>query len=211
MDRSHWCTLARSARRVGQLAYHVCPLCALGQGRGLGAHLRSPQRRSGSRGSDARQHGGTCPPTRRRRPKKHGPQALGRSRGGFATKLHGIVDALGNPLGFTLTGAEQADITQALALLEQAPGAQAVIADKGYDSNALVEHIEAQQAEVIIPPRSNRKALRDYDRHRYKARNLVERFFNRLKQFRRVATRYEKLAAHFAAMVRCACIVLWLA
>ena len=96
-------------------------------------------------------------------------------------------------------------------MLEQAPGAQAVIADKGYDSNALVEHIEAQQAEVIIPPRSNRKALRDYDRHRYKARNLVERFFNRLKQFRRVATRYEKLAAHFAAMVRCACIVLWLA
>jgi len=85
-----------------------------------------------------------------------------------------------------------------------------VIADKGYDADALVERIKAQQAEAIIPPRSNRKTPRDYDRHRYKARNLVERFFNQLKQFRRVATRYEKLASHFAAMVTCRCIILWL-
>ena len=123
---------------------------------------------------------------------------------------NGLIDALGNPIAFTLTGAEQADISQALDLLEQAPDAGAVIADKGYDGDALVEHIESQHAEAIIPPRSNRKELRNYDRHRYKARNLVERFFNRLKQFRRVATRYEKLAKHFAAMVSCACIVLWL-
>lgn len=85
-----------------------------------------------------------------------------------------------------------------------------MIADKGYDADALVERIKAQQAEAIIPPRSNRKTPRDYDRHRYKARNLVERFFNQLKQFRRVATRYEKLASHFAAMVTCRCIILWL-
>lgn len=85
-----------------------------------------------------------------------------------------------------------------------------MIADKGYDADALVAQIEQQCALAIIPPRSNRKTLRDYDRHRYKARNLVERFFNRLKQFRRVATRYEKLASHFAAMVFCACIMVWL-
>ena len=135
---------------------------------------------------------------------------MGRSRGGFGTKIHGIVDALGNPVGFTLTGAEQADIGQATALLDMATDAQAVIADKGYDSDALVEHIEASHAESIIPPRSNRKSPRTYDRHRYKARNLVERFFNRLKQFRRIATRYEKRSVHFAAMVTCACIILCL-
>ena len=95
-------------------------------------------------------------------------------------------------------------------LLDHAPGADAVIADKGYDANALIERIHAAGAEAIIPPRSNRKTPRLYDAHRYKARNLVERFFNQLKQFRRIATRYEKLANHFAAMVTCRCIVLWL-
>ena len=109
-----------------------------------------------------------------------------------------------------MTGAEQADITQAYALLDKAPEAEAVIADKGYDSDALVQRIEATHAESIIPPRSNRISPRGYDQHRYKARNLVERFFNRLKQFRRIATRYEKLSVHFAAIVTCVCIVLWL-
>lgn len=85
-----------------------------------------------------------------------------------------------------------------------------MIGDKAYDADALIERIVAQHAEAIIPPRSNRKTLRDYDRYRYRARNLVERLFNRLKQFRRIATRYEKLASHFAAMVTCGCIVLWL-
>lgn len=146
----------------------------------------------------------------RRALKKHGPQALGRSRGGLGTKIHGIINALGNPTGFTLTGSQQADIGQATELLAQAPNADAVIADKGYDSDALAQHIEALDGQPIIPPRSNRTAPRDYDRHRYKARNLVERFFNRLKQFRRIAMRYEKLSLHFAAMVICGCIVLWL-
>ena len=118
--------------------------------------------------------------------------------------------ALGNPIGFTLTGANVADITEAPALLDQAPGAEAVLGDKGYDANTLVERIQNTGAEAIIPPRSNRKTPRPYDTHRYKARHLVERFFNQLKQFRRIATRYEKLADHFAAMVTCRCIVLWL-
>lgn len=85
-----------------------------------------------------------------------------------------------------------------------------MIADKGYDSDDLVERIKAQHAEAVIPPRSNRTNLRDYDRHRYKARNLVERCFNLLKQHRRVATRYEKLSAHFAAMLLCRFILIWL-
>lgn len=109
-----------------------------------------------------------------------------------------------------MTGANVADITEAPRLIEHATGMGAVLADKGYDANALIEQIQTAGAEAIIPPRSNRKTPRPYDTHRYKARNLVERFFNQLKQFRRIATRYEKLANHYAAMVTCRCIVLWL-
>jgi transposase len=89
---------------------------------------------------------------------KNTAPALGRSRGGFGTQIHGIVDALDHLIGFTLTGAEQADITPALALLDHAPGARAVIADKGYDADARVACIEGRQAEAFIPPRSNRNA-----------------------------------------------------
>lgn len=122
-----------------------------------------------------------------------------------------IADALGNPRSFTLTGAEPADMTQAQALLEQAPGAHVVIADKGYDADALVETIETSGAAANIPPRSNRKHPRDYDRHRYKARHLIENLFARLKQFRRLATRYDKLAIQFAAFVILASICVWMA
>lgn len=97
-----------------------------------------------------------------------------------------------------------------MALLDEAPGAGAVIADKGYDADALVARIEMNGAEAIIPSRSNRNTARDYDWHRYQARNLVERLFNALKHFRRIATRYEKLDLNFLAMVTCGCIMLWL-
>jgi transposase len=125
--------------------------------------------------------------------------------------VHCVADALGNPLAFTITGAEQADITQAPTLLDKAAGAQTVIADKGYDADALVCAIRDCGAQANIPPRSNRKTPRAYDRHRYKARHLIENLFARLKQFRRIATRFEKLALHFTAMVTLACICVWLA
>ena len=100
-------------------------------------------------------------------------------------------------------------MTQGSALV-QGISTDAVIADKGYDSNELVEAIEADGAQAIIPPRSNRKTQRAVDWHRYKARNLVERFFNRLKQFRRLATRYDKLENRFNAFLHLACAYIWL-
>lgn len=102
-----------------------------------------------------------------------------------------------------------ADVTQGAALIERFE-AGAVIADKGYDSDDLVQIIEGAGAQAIIPPRSNRKTQRAVDWHRYKARNLVERFFNRLKQFRRLATRYDKLATRFNAFLLLACAYIWL-
>ena len=119
------------------------------------------------------------------------------------------MDALGNPIRLILTGGQVADITQGAALVEAIPTA-AVIADKGYDSDALVQIIEAAGAQAIIPPRSYRNSPRKIDWHRYKARNLVERFFNRLKQFRRLATRYDKLANRFNAFLHLACAYIWL-
>ena len=102
-----------------------------------------------------------------------------------------------------------ADITQANALIEGL-STEAVIGDKGYDADALVARIHAAGAQAVIPPRSNRTEQRAYDRHLYKDRNLVERFFNRIKQFRRIATRYEKLARNYFSMLNLVCAYLWL-
>lgn len=109
-----------------------------------------------------------------------------------------------------LTGGQAADVTQGAALVDGIKS-EHVIADKGYDSDALVEKIEASGAEAVIPPRSNRKEPRDYDRHLYKDRNLVERFINRVKQCRRIATRYEKTARNYLAFWQLASIVVLLA
>jgi transposase len=117
---------------------------------------------------------------------------------------------LGLPVEIRLTPGQKADVTQAEPLLEgYSPGA--VIADKGYDSDPLVKRIETRGAEAVIPPKQNRTEPRNYDEHLYKARNLVERFINRIKQFRRVATRYEKTARNFLAFIRVASIVILLA
>lgn len=109
-----------------------------------------------------------------------------------------------------LTGGEVADITQAHALIEGL-STEAVMGDKGYDADALIARIRAAGAQAVIPPRSNRTEQRTYDRHLYKDRNLVERFFNRIKQFRRIATRYEKLARNYFSMLNLVCAFLWLA
>ena len=136
-------------------------------------------------------------------------QALGRSRGGFGTKIHGGVSGLGLPVKLVLTPGQEADVTQATALIDNIP-IEVVIGDKGYDSRAVVEAIEAQGAEAVIPSRKNCKVQRVYDRDRYKDRNLVERFWFKLKQYRRVATRYEKTARNFMGFILVASIMVLL-
>jgi transposase len=143
-------------------------------------------------------------------PKKAGSQEIGRSRGGLTTKLHVAVDALGNPLRVILSAGQIADIDHASALIENLPG-QSVVADKGHDADHFVAKIEATGVEAAIPPRSNRLTQRDFDRHLYRARNLIEHFFARLKHFRRIATRYDKLANSFLSFIHLACTFVWLA
>ena len=113
------------------------------------------------------------------------------------------MNGLGLPVRIILTAGQEADVTQTGQLIDELP-IEVVIGDKGYDSDAVVELIESKGAEAVIPPRSNRKVQRDYDKERYKDRNLAERFWNKVKQFRRVATRYEKTARNFLAFVHVA-------
>ncbi len=136
-------------------------------------------------------------------------QALGYSRGGFGTKIHVAADALGYPVVIHLSPGQDADVTHAPALLGDLEP-DAVLGDKGYDSDDLVGRIEGRGAEAVIPPRSNRKEPREYDKVLYKERNKVERCIGLLKQCRRVATRYEKTARNFLGMVTLAAITIWL-
>jgi transposase len=134
---------------------------------------------------------------------------LGRSRGGLTTKIHALADALGRPLRFILTGGQTGDITIAPALLANVE-AGGVIADKAYDSNALRALIAAAGAEAIIPSNRTRKILIPHDAIAYKLRNRIERFFNKLKHFRRIATRYDRRAVYFLANLHLASTMIWM-
>ena len=120
------------------------------------------------------------------------------------------VDALGNPLRVILSAGQIADIDCAPKLIERLT-VRSVIADKGYDADHFIAKIEAAGALPVIPPRSNRLTPRHVDRHLYRDRNLIERFFARLKHFRRVATRYDKLASSFLSFIHLSCALICLA
>ena len=136
-------------------------------------------------------------------------EATGKPRGGLGTKTHAAVGALGNPVRLPLTAGQVSGHTQSEALVE---GFRAgfVLADKGYDSDAFVEVIKGNGATPVIPPRSNRKTPRAYDKDIYKERNLVERLFQKLKEYRRVATRYERLALNYMTMLNLVSTLIWL-
>lgn len=140
---------------------------------------------------------------------QHDREALGRSKGGFTTKVHAVVDALGQALKFSLTPGHRHDITQASYLIEGFENSN-IIADKGYDSKAFIEQIERQHCTPVIPSRSNRRDPRQYDKHLYKERHLVECFFNKIKHFRRVFSRFDKKASSFMGFLAYASIILWL-
>lgn len=145
-------------------------------------------------------------------PKAKGGQAeqgLGRSVGGFSTKIHVTVDALGNPLRLLLTGGQTGDATQAIPLLEGFDF-QAVLADRGYDADKILAFIAQTEAEAIIPAKKNRLVQRDTDWHTYKTRHLVECFINKIKHYRRIFSRFEKYARRYMAFLSFASALIWL-
>ena len=119
-----------------------------------------------------------------------------------------VVDARGQPIRFILTGGQVHDATQAIPLLIGIKATH-VLGDKGYDSNQILEFIQQRGAVAVIPPRSNRTIPREYDRELYKQRNLIERAFNKLKHWRRIATRYDRRSIYFMAGLHIASAITW--
>ena len=177
----------------------------------MGADVSAPRGRGRQRVRDDRHHDRPRPSAQRRGQRgERAAEAIGRSKGGLTTKIHATVDALGNPTGFALTPGQAHDLEGADALLPEIK-AGAVIADKAFDAEERVlEPLERAGKAAVIPPKANRKEPRPYDKDLYKTRHLIENFFARLKQFRAIATRYDKRAKHFLAAIHLAAVIIWL-
>lgn len=136
---------------------------------------------------------------------------LSRSRGGLTAKIHALVDAKGMPIKLMHTAGQMSDIASAADLITNLPEGAMLLADKGYDANALRNAVsERKGMGANILPKANRKGPICFSPFLYKARNLVERFFNKAKQFRRFATRYDKLAENYLTALKLVAIRLWL-
>ena len=138
-------------------------------------------------------------------------RAIGKSRGGNTTKIHMVSDSYGYPISFEITGGEVHDSALALKLLDAVPKADYFICDKAYDSEKIRNYARSKSIKPIIPRRKNSsKANPDFDSYLYRLRHLVENIFARLKHFRGIATRFEKLARNFKSVVYIACLCMWL-
>jgi transposase len=135
---------------------------------------------------------------------------MGRSRGGLTTKIHALVDANGLPITLKLTEGQAHDGRSAVDMLKAIGDDQILLADRAYDSNALRQSLAERGAWANIKPLANRKNMPVFSAFLYRYRNLVERFFNKLKHFRAIATRYEKHDANYLALVKLASAKIWM-
>jgi len=136
---------------------------------------------------------------------------IGRTKGGMNTKLHAVTDENGRPIRFFMTAGEVSDYTGAAALLSSLPSAQWLLADRGYDADWFRESLQNKGIKPCIPGRKSRTKSVKYDKRRYKRRNRIEIMFGRLKDWRRVATRYDRCPKVFLSAVALAATVLfWL-
>lgn len=204
--------MAGRAAQIWQLEHHLSPVPPLERSRGLGDGCGDARRgHGGQRSLQHRQHHSPRPRLGSGRKRGAHRRALGRSRGGFTSKLHCLADALGRPLAFHLTAGEAADCKayeHLIDLPERAP--VALLADKGYDADAIRADLANRKIEAVIPGRSNRRVKIEHDRTIYKQRNLIERMFGHLKINRAIATRYDQLANSFLGMVHLATARYWL-
>jgi transposase len=135
---------------------------------------------------------------------------MGRSRGGLTTKIHALVDANGLPVALKLTEGQAHDGRSAIGMLGGLGPGQILLADRAYDSDALRRTMIAQGAWANVKPMPRRTNVPAFNPFLYRYRNLVERFFNKLKHFRAIATRYEKHAANYLAIVKLTSTRIWL-
>lgn len=136
-------------------------------------------------------------------------QGLGRSCGGFSSKVHAKVDSFGMPLKFIVTAGQEHDMKQAEALVGD-DECEMLLADRGYDSDDFRKALQNKGIQPVIPGKKNRKTKIEYDEHTYKERNAVERFFARMKEFRRLATRFDKTKLMFVGSLTLWAVLTWL-
>jgi transposase len=137
-------------------------------------------------------------------------RSVGRSRGGLTTKIHAVVDANGNPFTLKLTEGQAHDGCSAQDMLDSVGPGQILLADRAYDSDALRDALAIRRAKANIKPMPNRVNIPKFNKKLYRKRNLVERFFNKLKHFRAIATRFEKHDANYLALVKLASARIWM-
>jgi transposase len=135
---------------------------------------------------------------------------MGRSRGGLTTKIHALVDANGLPIRLKLTEGQAHDGRSAADMLDGIGAGQILLADRAYDSDGLRQSLQERGAWANVKPMPNRKTAQPFSQFLYRYRNLVERFFSKLKHFRAVATRFEKHDANYLALVKLAAARIWM-
>lgn len=135
---------------------------------------------------------------------------MGRSRGGLTTKIHALVDAEGRPVALKLTAGQAHDGKSAEGMLDDLGEGQILLADRAYDSDKLRNDLAKRGAWANVKPMPNRKTIPAFSAYLYRYRNLVERFFNKLKHFRAIATRYDKHAENYLALVKLAAVRIWI-
>ena len=159
--------------------------------------------------ADDRLHSYQSTPLGIGRKKGEQKQAIGRSRGGRNTKIHAIADAKGRLLSILLSGGEAHDCPVAQRLIRWTKAARTLLGDKAYDSAELRQWLNDRGTKVVVPNRSNRKQPFSFDKKSYKQRHRIENAFCRLKDFRRIATRYDRLARNFLASVCLVAAIVW--
>jgi transposase len=167
------------------------------------------RRRTRYRHANDRLHAYQSAPLGSRRKKGEQKQAIGRSRGGRNTKIHALADAKGRLIAILLTGGEAHDCPIAERLIRRVKPAKRLLGDKAYDSAELREELDERGTKPVIPNRSNRKQPFSFSKRLYKLRWRIESAFNRLKDFRRIATRYDKLARNYLASVCLVAALVW--
>jgi transposase len=148
-------------------------------------------------------------PLGRRRKREAFNNAIGASRGGRTTKIHALTDELGRPRALVLTAGNTHDLVGATAVLQRVATPRKLLADRAYDARKLRDWLVEHGCEPVIPPNPTRKHPHTYDPVAYRSRNTIERMFCRLKDFRRIATRYDKRADNFLSAVLLAAAVTW--
>lgn len=198
--------MARPAAGIRAVHHRLQPLEPLEPARALAAHLCCPRRvcRPAAGHADRQFRGEGAPLGGGCEKGGEGDachQAIGRSRGGRTTKIHALCDEQGRPHAILLTGGNVADITAAATLVSAVTPPGELVGDKGYDADHLRRFLAERGTAAVIPSTSSRKVPIPHDAERYKLRNVIERTFCRIKDFRGIATRYDKTARNFLAAV----------